>query len=182
MANRYQSDVAIRPERPDDRAAIVDVVTAAFQSPTQARLVEAIRASANYAPELSLVAEIHKRVVGHVRVSFVALHDHNTQHRLACLSPLAVAPDFQQRGIGSELVRDVTSRAEARGEPCVVLEGSPTFYGRLGFEHSAHHGIHFTLPSWAPPEAAQVLLLRSYAPSIRGQVIYPPAFGDVTED
>ncbi len=48
----------------------------------------------------------------------------------------------------------------------VVVEGSPRFYGRLGFEYAAPLGIEMILPSWAPTEAAQVLRLASYHPSI----------------
>jgi putative acetyltransferase len=174
--------VTIRPEQSGDRGAIADVVAAAFGSQAEARLVEAIRASANFIPELSLVAEVTGRIVGHVMVSLVTFRDDAAQHRVASLSPLAVAPPFQGRGIGSALVRDVTTRADDRGEPLVVLEGSPVFYGRLGFEHSVPHGIEITLPSWAPPEAAQILRLRNYDGSIRGRIVYPPAFGNVTED
>lgn len=174
-------EITIRAERPSDRAAIAEVVTTAFGSPAEARLVEAIRASTNFVPELSLVAEVEGRVVGHVMVSVVLLDDGGTQHRIANLSPLAVAPDFQRRGIGSALVRGVTARADDRGEPVVVLEGNPKFYGRFGFEHSVAHGIRISLPSWAPPEAAQVLLLRNYNTSIHGRVVYPPAFDDVTD-
>jgi putative acetyltransferase len=92
-----------------------------------------------------------------------------------------VDPGVQRRGIGSALVLDAITRAEARGEPLVVLEGSPAFYGRLGFEYSVPHGIHMTLPSWAPPEAAQIRKLTSYDPRLRGRVVYPPAFDDVVE-
>jgi putative acetyltransferase len=173
--------VTIRPEQSGDRHPIADVVAAAFGSSAQARLVEAIRDSPNFVPELSLVAEVEGRIVGHVMVSFVAIHDDERQHRVACLSPLAVAPASQGRGIGSALVREVTTRADDRGEPCIILEGSPKFYGRLGFEHSVPRGIHIALPSWAPPEAAQVLRLRNYDASIRGRVVYPPVFGDVAE-
>jgi putative acetyltransferase len=173
--------VTIRVERRDDREAISEVVAAAFRSSAHARLVEAIRASPNFVPELSLVAERQGHVVGHVMVSFVALIDDDAEHRIASLSPLAVAPDFQGRGIGSALVREVTARADDRCEPLVVLEGSPIFYGRLGFEYSVPYGVHLVLPSWAPPEAAQILRLRNYDPAIRGRVVYPAAFDGVTE-
>jgi putative acetyltransferase len=173
--------VTIRVEEPGDHDSIALVVAAAFGRPAEARLVEAIRASANYIAELSLVAESDGHIVGHVMVSLTALHDGDTVHRIAHLSPLTVAPDHQGLGIGSVLVREVTVRADDRGEPSVVLEGSPLFCGRLGFDHSVPYAIHITLPSWAPPEAAQILRLRNYIPLIKGRVVYPPAFDDVTE-
>jgi putative acetyltransferase len=171
----------IRVERPVDRPAVAEVVAAAFGSPREARLVELIRASPNFIPDLSLVAECEDRVAGHVMISFASLHAHDGEHGIAMLSPLAVAPDFQRRGIGSALVREVTGRADERGEPLVILEGSPALYGRLGFAHSVRYGIHITLPSWAPLEAAQVIRLGNYDPSLRGRVVYPPAFDDVAD-
>jgi putative acetyltransferase len=171
--------VLVRPETPSDHGAIAQVVSAAFGSDAEARLVEAIRSSPSFIPELALVAELDREVVGHVMVSYVDLEDDAGDRRpIPSLSPLAVAPEFQRRGIGSTLVRSVTAEADRRGEPLIVLEGDPRYYGRLGFEHSVRHGITITLPSWAPPEAAQVLRLRRYDPSLAGHVVYPPAFDE----
>jgi len=76
-------------------------------------------------------------------------------------------------------MRAALSAADDRGEALVVLEGDPAFYRRFGFEHSKSHGITIDLPSWAPPEAAQVVRLRSYNPhdpTLRGAVVYSIAF------
>jgi putative acetyltransferase len=171
----------MRAERPEDHAAIAGVVAAAFGSQAEARLVDAIRVSANFVPELSLVAEIDGTVVGHVMISFVTLRSAEGDRPILSLSPLAVAPDHQRRGTGRALVDEACARADARGEPLVVLEGSPDYYGRLGFEHCEPLGVEINLPSWAPPEAAQLKRLRAYDPSLRGVVVYPPAFDEVTE-
>jgi putative acetyltransferase len=173
--------MTFRTERPEDRRVIAEVVEAAFGSSAEAELVDDIRESEYFIPELSVVAQTGPRIVGHVMVSYATLHTPVGKRRVAMLSPLAVDPAFRRRGIGSALVRKVTAEADARAEPLVVLEGSPRFYGRLGFEHSLLYGIEITLPSWAPPEAAQVLRLSNYDPSIRGQVAYPPAFDRFTE-
>ena len=173
--------VSIRAERPDDHDAIRSVVAAAFQSEREADLVDAIRASPEYVPELALVAEIGGEVVGHVMVSFTALDDGSTRHRIFHLSPLAVAPTHQRKGIGSALVNAVAERARERGAEFVVLEGDPRYYGRLGFEPSSPYRIFIDLPDWAPPEAAQIRLLSGTAPSISGRVVYPPAFDAVTD-
>jgi putative acetyltransferase len=113
-------------------------------------------------------------------ISYVTLDDGDNSHRIASLSPLAVEPEHQRTGIGSALVRSVTAAADVRREPLVVLEGSPLYYGRLGFEYSVPLGIHIELPSWAPPEAAQVMRLGAYDLSFRGRVAYPPAFDEAT--
>ena len=173
--------LSIRPETPDDHAAISEVVEAAFESAIEARLVQSIRASIHFIPELSLVAELNRRVVGHVMISEVFLHDGEARRTIPSLSPLAVSPDLQKRGIGSALVREVTALADERGGTLVALEGSPRYYGGLGFEYSVPYGISFNLPSWAPAEAAQIMRLANYDSSIKGHVVYPPAFDEATE-
>lgn len=103
-----------------------------------------------------MVADSDAEVVGHVMIRYATLHAHGAERRIEMLSPLAVDPAFQRQSIGSALVRKVTAEAHAGDEPLVVLEGSPRFYRRLGFEHALLYGIEITLPSWAPPEAAQI--------------------------
>lgn len=150
--------IVVRPERDHDTAAIADVVRAAFNGDAEAELVEGIRASEHFIPELSLVAVDGERVVGHVMISYVFLEQEqdgdggSLERRLIpSLSPLAVVPDLHGRGIGSALVRAVTAAADARGEGLVVLEGSPAYYGRFGFEPASAHGLHLEVPDWAPP-------------------------------
>ncbi|BAN00966.1 GNAT family N-acetyltransferase [Ilumatobacter coccineus] len=174
--------IVIRPESSDDHSVIRDVVAAAFDSDVEADLVDRIRASPEYVPDMALVAEVDGDVVGHVMVSGAVLRSAMTDRRISMLSPLSVRPDRQRAGVGSALVRAVLALADERGEPLVVVEGSPDYYRRFGFEHSASHGIEIDLPDWAPPEAEQVDLLSSFDPddaTLRGKVIYPPAFDGV---
>jgi putative acetyltransferase len=176
-------DVAIRAETPADHDAIAAVVAAAFKSEVEAMLVADLRASEDFVPEWSLVAELDGRVVGHVMVTYAALRDADAgaEHRIPNLSPLAVHPAFQAQGIGGALVREVSRRVDEAGEPLVILQGSPKYYGRLGFEHSVRYGIEMALPSWAPAEAAQVLRLRAHDPAVRGWVVLPAPFDAADE-
>jgi putative acetyltransferase len=174
--------IEIRAEREDDRDSIRRVVAAAFGSDGEADLVERIRSSPEYVPEMALVALVEGRIVGHVMVSGATLVHESGERPIVMLSPLAVDPERQGAGVGSALVRAVTAIADSRGEPLVVLEGSPRYYRRFGFEHSARYGIALHLPDWAPPGAAQALTLAAFDPndpSLRGRVVYPPAFDGV---
>lgn len=169
----------VRAATPADHDAIRRVVADAFGSDAEAGLVERIRASDEHEPSMDLVAEIDgDGVVGHVMISRALLQS-DTDRSIVMLSPLAVAPPFHGKGVGGALVRAAVAIADQRGEPLVVLEGSPAYYSRFGFVAATDHDITLPLPDWAPPEAAQVMLLSTYAatdPSLRGTVRYPAAF------
>ena len=163
----------------DDHDAIRRVVADAFGSDAEADLVDRIRASDEYEPSMDLVALVDGQgIVGHAMISRATLTS-DAERSIAMLSPLAVAPAMHGRGIGGALVRAVIAIADSREEPLVVLEGSPAYYPRFGFEPAARHGITLPLPDWAPPEAAHVMLLTAYDASegdLRGTVRYPAAF------
>jgi putative acetyltransferase len=172
----------IGPEQPGDVDAIDHVVRAAFADHQQVGdMVAEIRTSARYRPGLALVARSEGVVSGFVMLSGTDLvADDGTRREVLTLTPLAVHPEHQRRGIGAALVAAALEEADRRGEPLVVLEGSPRYYGRLGFTPASDHGITLSLPDWAPPEAAQVYLLSRYDPTIRGRVRYPPAIAAVS--
>lgn len=172
----FSDGLTIRLETREDFADIDRVVRAAFGPEPVHKLVRAIRASDGYVPALALVAELAGQVVGHVMISYATLKTDEGEDEIALLSPLAVDPAHQRRGIGGALVKSSTVRAGAKGEPCVMLEGDPGYYGRFGFEAANRYAITMPLPSWASLEAAQIMWLAGVPEQKRGSVIYPPAF------
>lgn len=166
--------MVIRPETPGDAAAVDGVVAAAFASPAHAELVVALRSEPSYRPARALVAVADDEVVGFVMVTDSTVDD--GAGRIATLSPLAVAPERQRRGIGAALVAAVLEVCRADGEPAVALEGDPGYYGRLGFVPAAPFGLVLPLPGWAPAEAAQLAVLGDPAAVPSGVVRYAPPF------
>ena len=124
------------------------------------------------------VDEASGDVVGHVIVSRSALEGGEP---VSVLSPLAVRPDVHRTGIGRALVHDVCALAADAGEPCVLLQGNPAYYGRLGFEPSSNVGITMDLPDWAPPAAAQVRRLPAWDDALRGRLVESPPFVGLEE-
>ena len=168
--------MSIRPELPGDHDAVDGVVRAAFaHHPDEVSLlVERIRASDNYVPELALLAEDESGVIAHVLLSFVQIEG-GSRPELLNLSPMSVRPDRQRIGVGSRLIRDLLGRAEGAAEPAVLVEGIPAYYPRFGFERASPLG--FVAPHASiPDDAFMVKRLPGYEPALAGKVVYPPAF------
>ena len=164
----------IRCETEADFAAVGEVAAAAFGQPDEARLVEAIRACDEFVPELTLVAVEDGRIVGHVMFSYSALEGSDTG--LLQLSPLSVAPDRQNSGIGAALTREALRLADERGEPLVLVLGHPEYYPRFGFRPASTLGLEAPNPDW-PDEAFMAVPLTAYDPALRGRVTFAPPFG-----
>lgn len=166
----------IRPEGPEDYAEIGEVVTAAFRGhgPQVATFVERIRASENYVADFALVAVDDSGVTGHVMLSFVGIEG-GAREQLLVLTPMSVRPDRQLQGVGRGLIDEVLARAEAAGEPAVLLEGIPAYYPRFGFEPAGAHGFEHPNPQMLP-EAFMVKRLSAWDPSFAGRVVYPSTY------
>lgn len=81
---------------------------------------------------LHLVAEEDSEVIGHV--VFSPLRSESNGRVIGpILGPLAVAPQNQKQGIGSQLVREGLQRIETQGISIVMVYGDPDYYGRFGF-------------------------------------------------
>ncbi len=94
----------IRSRTPKDDQAIAELNRLAFKRGNEASLVESIRQTNCYIPELELVAEMDCGVVGHILFSYIDLVGQENLQVIG-LAPMAVMPEFQRQGFGSALVR-----------------------------------------------------------------------------
>lgn len=170
-------NIEIRAEEPGDRDAVRRVNEAAFDTPAEADLVDALRESGEIAPDLCLVAVDHGTVVGHICFSRARLGEDGPE--ILALAPMAVDPARQNEGIGSELVREGLLRAEETELPLVVVLGHPDYYPRFGFDPASAYGVVCPYPG-VPPESWMAYTLPAYEPGIRGTVVYAEPFGAPT--
>ena len=164
----------IRFEQPGDIEKIREINLQAFETETEANLVEALR---NADVELiSLVAEENGEVIGHILFSPVILGD----LRIMGLAPMAVLPDRQNKGVGTKLVKSGLQDCEKAGYEAVVVLGHAGYYPRFGFVPSVNFGIKSEYD--VPPEVFMVKELREGAlKGAAGTVKYHPAFNQVTD-
>jgi putative acetyltransferase len=159
--------ITIRDESPADAAAVRAVNLAAFPGPFEANLVDHLRVDGEVV--VSLVAEKAGQVLGHILFCRV----HIAGERAVSLSPMAVLPDWQRKGIGSLLVRQGLALCRERGERIAVVLGHPKYYPRFGFSSDAAR----RLEGWAAGAAWMALELEPGSlTELSGKVLYPKAF------
>jgi putative acetyltransferase len=169
----------IRPETPADYPAVYEVNKLAFDGRhAEPRLVEVIRSTGDFIPELSLVAEEAGEVVGHILFSPLVVETEDERLVGISLAPMAVHPSHQNRGIGSDLVRHGIEKVRELGYPLIIVLGHPGFYPRFGF--SAELARSLTCPFGECGEAWMALELKPGAlQGVQWKVVYPLAFKDV---
>lgn len=165
----------IRPERAGDEDAIRAVETAAFGRDLEAKIVDDVRGSAAFIPDLSLVAEEDGNVVGHVMISRGRVEPNG--EAIFLLGPIGVVPKRQGHGIGRALVEAALEGARRLGAPCVALIGDPALYERFGFVQSEPLGV--LPPAGWPSRPFQVAVLDADAELPQGRVVFSDAFPDL---
>lgn len=168
------ADIIVRSETTDDIKAIDVVNISAFEGEQEARLVTELRGLPGYRGELSLVAEFGGRIVGHLMLSPVTLHQNDQDIRMLALGPMSVVPSQSHRGIGTALVDAAIAKAKDMGQKGIIVVGPPDYYLRFGFASAAERDIRCNLP--APQEAVMVMELEQDALAGGGTVNYPPPF------
>jgi putative acetyltransferase len=128
--------VIIRNERDTDIEVITEVTIAAFKNHpisnnTEQFIIHALRAAG--ALTISLVAEIDRKVVGHIAFSPVTISDGTTGWY--GLGPISVLPDYQRQGIGKALINEGLSLLKDLGAQGCALVGDPNYYKRFGFKN-----------------------------------------------
>lgn len=161
-------DIALRDCAPTDLPALERLYPAAFPAEDLLPLVKDLLAAR---PDvLALVACRDGAVIGHV--AFTLCHLAGRNESIALLAPLAVAPGWQKRGIGSALVREGLARLQRADVAMVLVLGDPAYYGRFGF--TADHRV---LPPYVLPAewggAWQALDLRGGGVDVQGTLAVP---------
>jgi putative acetyltransferase len=136
-------EIIVRPERTTDYLRIAEINALAFaayvpepQNRTfisEFMLVDTLRHSANYDPELSLVAELDGEVIGHVFFYPFQMLVGGEALLSVSLGPIAVDPAHQKAGVGGALIEHGHRVAREKGYAFAFLLGHPSYYPRFGY-------------------------------------------------
>ena len=171
---------------------IVSLILRSFQEGTDysdgtdiIALVEEIRDSRFYIPELSFVAELDNRVVGHFLFSKFPLsptkeggHGDGADSEIVMLAPVSVHADYFRRGIGTAMLKMGIEKVRALGYKGITVEGNYKFYNRLGFRTSSEYNI-FPTSGYPMVEPRCMMCQQTYEGSldgIQGYIVYDMYF------
>jgi putative acetyltransferase len=144
----------IRREQPQDIPEIRQVHIRAFGQKQEASVVDKLRKKCNSI--LSLVALTGGKVVGHILLSPAVIEGKHGRLVGTGLAPLAVLPEYQRKGIGTQLMQTAIARIKEGGCPYIIVIGHPEYYARFGFEQAGRFGISC---EWNVPDEAFMILV-----------------------
>lgn len=169
---RTHSTWITRAETRADAPSVRAIHLAAFETPLEADLVDALRADSSWIDGLSIVSVgADGRPVGHALLT----RCHIADTPALCLAPVAVLPEYQKTGAGAAAVRAALQAAKDKGERYVTVLGHPAYYPRFGFARASAHGIGLSIE--VPDEAMMALALDEAHPLPSGTVRYAAPFG-----
>ena len=150
--------ITIRPEEHKDYKSIISLILRSFQEGTDysdgtdiIALVEEIRDSKYYIPELSFVAELSDIIVGHFLFSKFPLsptkeggYVNEENSEIVMLAPVSVHADYFRQGIGTAMLNLGIEKVKELGYKGITVEGNYNFYNRIGFRTSSEYNIYPT--------------------------------------
>lgn len=169
----------IREMNPEELDQVQEVVKAAFYRPDKSQefnewhFVKVVMDDPGYVSKLNLVAVLDGRIVGHILFTKASIGGEEG----LCLGPIAVDPECQSAGIGSELVKTGLVKAAELNYKWVALLGGD-YYLRFGFEPAEKAGIILSENDPANPYLKIRYLTGLHHESVSGVLTFCDSFYD----
>ncbi|WP_185114364.1 GNAT family N-acetyltransferase [Chryseobacterium artocarpi] len=174
--------IKIRKEEEKDYQQVFQLTEEAFREMEHSDhqehfLVEKLRNSEAFIPELSLVAEDENgNIAGHILFTKLQIVNDSESFESLALAPVSVKPEFQNQGIGGQLIHEGHRIARELGYQSVILIGHEKYYPKFGYEKTSNFGISF--PFDIPEENGMAVeLVMDGLKNRKGVVKYPKEFG-----
>ena len=110
-------------------------------------LVQRLRKSDAFIPELSLIAENENKIVGHILLTKLKIKNGQKKFDSLALAPVSVLPEYQGNGIGGMLIKEAHKKAKELGYQSVILLGHEKYYPKFGYKQADKFGIELPFES-----------------------------------
>ncbi len=175
-------EITIRQEKTNDFEAVFNLIEKAFESEKlsdhrEQFLVERLRKSSSFIPELSMVAEIGNKIVGHILLTRLKIKNKQKEFDSLALAPVSVLPEYQGNVIGGILIKQSHKKAKELKHSSVILLGHEKYYPRFGYQQADKFEIE--LPFDVPKENCMAIeLTENGLKGVNGIVEYPKEFNE----
>ena len=177
-----ENEIIIRQENTSDFKAVFDLIEKAFKSEKMSDskeqfLVERLRKSSSFIPELSMIAEFENEIIGHILLTKLKIKNNETEFESLALAPVSVLPKYQGKGVGGMLIKKAHKKAKEIGFKSIILLGHENYYPKFGYIQADKFGIE--LPFDVPKKNCMAIELTVNGLSgVKGMVEYPSEFSE----
>lgn len=139
--------ISVRQETASDHSKVSETIIATYRdigysNHKEQLMVDRLRRSKVFLPELSLVAEDENgNIAGHVLLTVIEIQNKGISYPALALAPLSVRPTYQNQGIGKKLVLSGHRIALDLGYNLIVILGIPNYYLGLGYEFTSKYDL-----------------------------------------
>lgn len=139
--------IIIRNERKADFKAVEDIIRRAFYNIyvpgcTEHYLAHIMRGHEDFIPELDFIIELDGSIIGNIMYTKATLTDEDGGEKsILTFGPVCIAPEYQRKGYGRQLMEYSFRRAGELGYDVIVIFGSPANYVARGFKSCKKYNI-----------------------------------------
>ncbi len=174
-------NIDVQQEKKTDEAFVFEIIKEAFQDEEYSDqqehfLVERLRKSDAFIPQLSLIARFENQIIGHILMTKIKIKNQGNTYDSLALAPVSVLPKFQGKGVGTQLIKEAHKKAKELGFDSIILLGHKDYYPKFGYKQA--HTFDIELPFEVPKENCMAIeLTKGALKNISGVVEYPKEFG-----
>ena len=168
----------------EDHSEIEQLLRTAFTNTPhgydgEAELVAALRQDPKYNFKAELVAKDENgKIIGEVLITPIIVDGPQSDSHGAALAPLAVDPEWQNKGVGKALMKAIERVAKNLGIHFIIVMGWEDYYPKFGYVPASQFNIR--APFDVPDQNFMVKALTPHGlDSINGTVRYLDAFDGV---
>ena len=168
---KKEKALEIRKSTESDKLEIKNIHIKAFgetEGPKIAKLVRDLFHDKTAMPLLSLVAIEGEKIIGHILYTKVKITQTTEPVSAQILAPMAILPDFQSKGVGTQLIKEGLNLLKDSGVELVFVLGHPGYYPRTGFTPAGVLG--YEAPYHIPEEHADAWMVQELCSGVIGRI------------
>ena len=157
------TEIKIKEATESDYDDTMEIEKKAFGYDKEAKLVSDLLEDKSAEPRLSLLAFHNNKAIGHILFTKAIIEREETNPLAHILAPLAILPEYQNKGVGGLLIKEGLEILKEMGSEIVFVLGHEEYYPKYGFIPDAE-SLGCSAPYPIPPEHAGAWMVQALTP------------------